>query len=133
MLLPRRRVTAPHRLRRDKGAVFGRLYRRTQTDRRTISAGDIRSKRCRGADSRFAVHAAGDGALRYLATLRERISLLNFHDDLLPSGRAACAIARRIFASAAADFNDYNAVLPHYARKSDAEVAKEKRVAPPSP
>ncbi len=119
-----------------KGRVFGGLYQRTANPvepKILVPPGDYPiGALIEQADSRFAVHAAGDGALRYLSDLKSAIANLRFHDDILPSGGAACALARHIFASGAADFHDYNAILPHYARKSDAEIAKEKKGTSPS-
>ncbi len=70
---------------------------------------------------------AGDGIFRYIDTVSERLENFIFQDDFLPSGKIACRLIKKIYGNKKENYRDYNKIVPFYARRSDAEIAFEKK------
>lgn len=113
-----------------KGRVFGALYRNSGSPlapREIIPPGDYGIERLLdGVDGSRKTHLIGNGAEKY----REALLPLErgvFEENFAPSGEAMCGLVRETFRADPSRFTDYNRTVPRYARKSDAEVAKELR------
>ncbi len=111
-----------------KGRVFGALYRKSGpllAPQEIIPPGDYGIERLLdGVDISAKTHLIGNGTEKY----REALLSLErgvFDVDFVPSGERMCGLVRETFRSDPSRFKDYNRVVPRYARKSDAEVAKE--------
>ena len=113
-----------------KGRVFGALYQRTGdplSPREIVAPGDYPiDTLIAGADPATTTHLAGDGTRRYAAALAA-LAHARFRDDVAPSGKAICDLVRARYAADPAAYADYNATVPRYARKSDAETLKESK------
>lgn len=113
-----------------KGRVFGALYRAGESalsPREVIAPGDYPMERLLdGADRSRKTYLIGNGIEKYrqaAATLEHGVFLDNFK----PSGTVICGLVRETYLKSPADYGDYNRIVPCYARKSDAEIAKELR------
>jgi tRNA threonylcarbamoyladenosine biosynthesis protein TsaB len=113
-----------------KGRVFGALYRRTADPLAPVEIvppGDYPiDTLIAGADPARTMHLVGDGTRRYAAALAA-LPRARFRDDAAPSATAACGLVRALYDADPAAYTDYNATVPRYARKSDAEVLKESK------
>ncbi len=113
-----------------KGRVFGALYRAEASalsPREIIPPGDYPIERLLdGADRSRKTYLIGSGIEKYrqvAAALEHGVFLENF----TPSGNVICALVRETYLKNPAGYGDYNRIVPCYARKSDAEIAKELR------
>lgn len=113
-----------------KGRVFGALYRKSGdplAPREIIAPGDYAIEHLiEGADASRTTHCAGNGAEKYehaLSALARRA----VPRDFTPDGKTICALALEAYRKNPDRCGDYNSVVPNYARKSDAVVAKEMR------
>jgi tRNA threonylcarbamoyladenosine biosynthesis protein TsaB len=111
-----------------KGRVFGALYRRTGNPlapREIVPPGDYPiDVLIAGVDRSRTAHLVGDGTGKYadaLASLERALITENF----MPAGKTMCDLVRETYSANPGAYADYNATVPCYARKSDAETAKE--------
>jgi tRNA threonylcarbamoyladenosine biosynthesis protein TsaB len=113
-----------------KGRVFGALYRKTgglPAPREIIAPGDYAIERLiEGVDESRMTHCAGNGVEKYEQAV-STLSLLSINRDVTPDGKAICALVLEAFRKNPDGYADYNNIVPCYARKSDAETAKEMR------
>jgi len=70
--------------------------------------------------------AVGDGCERYRDRIEEMVPGCEIRGGFLPSGGTACRLVEKIYAENPDRFRNITAVLPYYARKSDAEVLRER-------
>ncbi|HPC40627.1 MAG TPA: tRNA (adenosine(37)-N6)-threonylcarbamoyltransferase complex dimerization subunit type 1 TsaB [Spirochaetota bacterium] len=113
-----------------KGRVFGALYRKSGSPlapREIIPPGDYGIERLLGGvDISRKTRLIGNGTEKYreaLLTLERGV----FEKNFVPSGETMCRLVNEAYRADPSRFKDYNRVVPCYARKSDAEVAKELR------
>jgi tRNA threonylcarbamoyladenosine biosynthesis protein TsaB len=110
-----------------KGRVFGALYRKSGTPLpiEVIPPGDYQIEHLIEAVDRSRKSLLiGNGIEKYrpaLLTLDRGV----FLDSFTPSGETMCGLVRETYLTDPSKYSDYNRVVPCYARKSDAEVAKE--------
>jgi tRNA threonylcarbamoyladenosine biosynthesis protein TsaB len=113
-----------------KGRVFGALYRRAAdplAPTEIVAPGDYPiDTLIAAADPGTTTHLVGDGTRRYAEALAA-LAYARFRDDAAPSGKAICDLVRARYTEDPAAYADYNATVPCYARKSDAETLKESR------
>jgi tRNA threonylcarbamoyladenosine biosynthesis protein TsaB len=114
-----------------KGRVFGALYRASDdplSPTEVVAPGDYDIERlCEPARGKRTL-AVGDGAEKYRAEIEKRLPECAVLADFMPSGEAACRIVGNAYAANPAGYPDIGAVLPFYARKSDAEVIREEKI-----
>lgn len=109
-----------------KGRVFGALYRRGAGPldlEELVPPGDYPIARLLdAAEGRAVTHLLGDGVEKYR---REAEALEGgaFTTRLVPRWDRICSMARAMLSSG--NFRDYENVVPLYARKSDAETARD--------
>jgi tRNA threonylcarbamoyladenosine biosynthesis protein TsaB len=111
-----------------KGRVFGALYRKSGNllaPEEIVPPGDYEIQRLLEAvDPAGTAYLIGDGVVKYgdaVSALKRGVVLRDF----IPSGRAICDLVRETYRKNPEEYGDYKRVVPFYARKSDAEVAKE--------
>lgn len=110
-----------------KGRVFGALYRKEDTlaPREIIAPGDYAIERLiEAADASRTTHCVGSGVEKYAPALTALARRTVTH-DIAPDGTAICALAVEAYRADPDHHGDYNGVLPNYARKSDAEAARD--------
>jgi tRNA threonylcarbamoyladenosine biosynthesis protein TsaB len=111
-----------------KGRVFGALYRKSGfllAPEEIIPPGDYGIEYLvDGVDRSRKTYCIGNGTVKYKESL---VSLEKgvFPENFVPSGEIICALVRETYLGNPAEHADYNRIVPCYARKSDAEVAKE--------
>jgi tRNA threonylcarbamoyladenosine biosynthesis protein TsaB len=112
-----------------KERVFGALYRKTADQlapAEIVEPGDYPIDyiidKCAEEGKTL---LAGDGCLKYLDIISKRLKNHELAVGFMPSGLTACMIAEALYRSNPAGCGDYNRILPLYARKSDAETAKD--------
>lgn len=111
-----------------KGRVFGALYQRQGDgqDRAIVAPGDYEMQLlARAIPAGSAVMAAGDGVFRYRDELDHGECRISFLEDFAPEGASSCALAERAYRSDPSRWSDLTAIVPDYARKSDAEVVRD--------
>lgn len=111
-----------------KGRVFGALYRRGNdllAPDEIVQPGDYGIHRLlEAADPGKATHLVGDGVVKYadaVSELKRGVMLRDF----VPSGGAICGLVRETYRKNPGAYGDYASVVPCYARKSDAETARD--------
>ncbi|MBN2160574.1 MAG: tRNA (adenosine(37)-N6)-threonylcarbamoyltransferase complex dimerization subunit type 1 TsaB [Spirochaetes bacterium] len=111
-----------------KGRVFGALYRRGAdliAPDEIVPPGDYEIQRLvEAVDPTGATFLIGDGVLKYadaVSTLERGVILRDF----TPSGSAICGLVRETYRKNPEAYGNYTSVVPCYARKSDAEAAKD--------
>lgn len=111
-----------------KGRVFGALYRKSDSDlapREIVPPGDYPMDRLVSKiDRSRKTILIGNGIERYGTSLEpvgNRIVLNNF----IPSGNTICVLTEKMYLEDPDKWKDWNRVVPCYARKSDAEVARD--------
>lgn len=111
-----------------KGRVFGALYRRGVNPldlEEIVPPGDHPMARLiDAAEGNSVTHLLGDGVEKYRREA-ENLSGGVFTAQFTPRGDRICALAQHLLI--AGDFRDYQRIVPLYARKSDAETAREAR------
>lgn len=116
-----------------KGRVFGALYRKGGTPPaplEIIAPGDYDiGHLIDGADGSRAIHCAGNGVEKYAQALSALVRR-NMISGFTPDGNAICELAVEAYRKDPGRYGDYNSVVPNYARKSDAETAREMREKP---
>jgi tRNA threonylcarbamoyladenosine biosynthesis protein TsaB len=112
-----------------KERVFGALYRKTAdplAPAEVVEPGDYPVDyiidKC-AEDARILL--VGDGCLKYFDIISKRLNNYELAGGFMPSGLTACMLAEALYRSNPAGCGDYNRILPLYARKSDAETAKD--------
>lgn len=113
-----------------KGRVFGALYRGAVdplAPLEIVPPGDYAiDALIAGVDRTRRTHLIGDGTMKYaeaLAPLERAV----FREDFAPDGRALCGLTAAHYRADPDAYADLNATVPCYARKSDAETAKESK------
>jgi tRNA threonylcarbamoyladenosine biosynthesis protein TsaB len=116
-----------------KGRVFGALYRKSGqhlAPDEVVAPGDYPIQRLlERVDASRPTFLIGSGIEKYpdaVSALTKRVILRDF----APSGKMICDLAFYAYGKNPGGYGDYNRVVPCYARKSDAETAKESRVHP---
>ncbi len=111
-----------------KGRVFGALYRRSGSllePEEIVPPGDYTIGHLLGMlDRSRKTHLVGNGIEKYrqaLASLEKGVFLETF----APSGGTMCGLVRETYLKDPPAYGDYNKTLPRYARKSDAEAARD--------
>ncbi len=111
-----------------KGRVFGALYRHTGDGLAPIEIvppGDYAiDALIAGVDRTRRTHLIGDGARKYADALAS-LEQASFGEHFMPDGRAMCGLVSGLYRANPGSYADLNATVPCYARKSDAETAKE--------
>lgn len=74
------------------------------------------------------ITCVGDGCTKYIDII-EKVSHANginckYLENFLPEGKTACELTLRKYNESPEKFSDFNAIVPFYTRKSDAEIAK---------
>jgi tRNA threonylcarbamoyladenosine biosynthesis protein TsaB len=111
-----------------KGRVFGALYRRRENPlgpEVIVPPGDYEIGRLiERVDPSGTTRLIGSGAVAYrdaLAVIEKGV----FQAGFIPSYGAMCGLVRETYLADPGEYADCNKVVPCYARKSDAEVAKD--------
>ena len=111
-----------------KGRVFGALYRKSEHPLApdvVVAPGDYPIQRLlERADASRPTFLIGNGIEKY----HEAVSALEkgiIIRDFSPSGKKICELVFDAYRKNPGAYVDYNKVVPNYARKSDAEAAKE--------
>lgn len=111
-----------------KGRVFGALYRAGDdplVPSELVPPGDydiaLLCEKTLGART----IAVGDGCDRYRDRIGDMVPGCEIRGGFIPSGGTACRLVDKLYAENPDRFDDITAVLPYYARKSDAEVLRE--------
>ena len=109
-----------------KNRVFAALYQK-QKDRpflkEILQPGDYTVEQLITAtDNNKVIYAAGDGVLKFEKELTDGIRGIKIMRSFLPSGEAASITCRNKYLHNPELNKNFNAVLPVYARKSDAEI-----------
>ena len=113
-----------------KNRVFGALYKKTENEnqlKEIVEPGDYMIEYLLGKIDKNETHAIGDGIEKYLKEIEENINILNYINNFKFNGRNACEIVENLYKTYPENYSDINKVIPFYARKSDAEVMKEKK------
>ena len=111
-----------------KGRVFGALYRTSGqplAPEEIVAPGDYPIQLfLERVDASRPTHLIGSGTEKYhdaVSELKKGIIIRDF----APSGKIICDLALNAYRKNPGDCDDYNKVVPFYARKSDAETVKE--------
>lgn len=113
-----------------KGRVFGALYKKTGQEQLSaiVPPGDFYMPEILSAfDSSGALICIGEGIERFENDIFVKAPGSAVIRDFMPSGIPACNFAEALFAREPDTYRDFSAVLPHYARKSDAEILLEEK------
>ncbi len=117
-----------------KGRVFGGLYRKEEGNEISVitEVGDynIETLTDRINDSGKII-CVGDGCGKFidsiLSTGETRGFTVDYIEGFKPENDAAALLAIKRYTDSPEKFSDYNATVPFYARKSDAEIARDSR------
>jgi tRNA A37 threonylcarbamoyladenosine modification protein TsaB len=112
-----------------KGRVFGALYRKSGSllPIEIIPPGDYGIEHLMdGIDRSQKSHLIGNGTEKYKQALMPLEGGV-FRENFVPTGETMCRLVRESYLTDPSKYADYNQIVPCYARKSDAEVAKELR------
>jgi tRNA threonylcarbamoyladenosine biosynthesis protein TsaB len=111
-----------------KGRVFGALYRKSEyplTPDEVVAPGDYLIQHLlERVDPSRPTFLIGNGIEKYhepVSALEKRVIMREF----IPSGKIICGLVSDAYRKNPGEYVDYNRVVPCYARKSDAETAKE--------
>lgn len=112
-----------------KNRVFGALYQKsadTMNPVEVVQPGDYPIGRLLdGIDSRRLTHLVGDGTEKYLdETAVDGITHVR-HAGFIPPAQNICTLVGERYEKNPGEYADYGRVLPFYARKSDAEAARD--------
>ncbi|HEY1405959.1 MAG TPA: tRNA (adenosine(37)-N6)-threonylcarbamoyltransferase complex dimerization subunit type 1 TsaB [Spirochaetota bacterium] len=113
-----------------KGRVFGALYAvdENRSLHETLAPGDYYPAE---VVSHFGkenhILMAGDGAEKYADIFSAQLVPPTLFPSFSPDGKSAVLCAIKKYTENPDAFRDVEKVLPHYARKSDAEVLREER------
>ncbi len=113
-----------------KGRVFGALYRFSDDPLSPVEVmppGDYEIARLTPPARGKRAFAVGDGAEKYRSEIEAHIPECTLLAGFVPSGSVACRIVGDIYATNPDRYADFTAVVPFYARKSDAEVIMEEK------
>jgi tRNA threonylcarbamoyladenosine biosynthesis protein TsaB len=109
-----------------KQRVFGALYRRGKSLRENeeiVPPGDYpMDYLVERADEEYHTHLAGNGSLKYIDLINEKLKNSGFNKDFLPSGKTALDIIEEEYAADPGYYRRIQNTVPFYARKSDAEL-----------
>ncbi len=111
-----------------KGRVFAALYRKPEGENiiPIVPPGDYYISEILSAfDGRGTLICIGEGIERFENDIREKAPESTIIRNFMPSGIPACTYAESRFAQEPETYRNFSAVLPHYARKSDAEILLE--------
>lgn len=111
-----------------KDRLFGALYRKrddTIVPDEIIPPGDYTpDSLIRGIELEGQTYLIGSGIEKYHNAFSKKIPNHRIIQNFLPSGEIACQLTKEIYLQKPDSFNDYNQVVPYYARKSDAEIMR---------
>jgi tRNA threonylcarbamoyladenosine biosynthesis protein TsaB len=113
-----------------KQRVFGALYHKSEqgAPREIVPPGDYPIRKLiESIDTSHASHMAGSGIEKYLTEIRGAVENMTVLYDFIPDGGSMCGLVAGAFREDPARHEDYNVVVPFYARKSDAEEAGGRR------
>ncbi len=114
-----------------KDRVFGALYKKGDNmllPDEIITPGDYEiDSLIGGVDREGITHLIGSGIEKYRDEFSKKIPNHRIISNFLPSGEIACRLTKEIYLRTPDQFNDYNQVVPYYARKSDAEIMRRER------
>jgi tRNA threonylcarbamoyladenosine biosynthesis protein TsaB len=109
-----------------KQRVFGALYRRGKSpgeNEEIVPPGDYpMDYLAERADKEYRTHLAGNGSLRYIDQINEKLKNFSFNKDFMPSGKTALDLIEEEYAGNPDYHNRIQNTVPFYARKSDAEL-----------
>ena len=112
-----------------KSRVFGALYRKTADPMNPVEVvppGDYPIGRLLGGiDPGRLTHLVGDGTEKYLDDIAASAGGHERHVGFIPPAHIVCGLVRERFGKNPDGYADYRGVLPFYARKSDAEAARD--------
>ncbi len=113
-----------------KGRAFGALYRKADDEDIVpiVPPGDYYMSDILSAfDGKSTLICIGEGIERFENDIREKAPESTIIRNFMPSGIPACTHAEARFAKEPERYRDFSAVLPRYARKSDAEIMLEEK------
>ena len=113
-----------------KGRVFGALYRASDDPLSPIELvppGDYEIAPLAELTRVGRALAVGDGAEKYRSELEALTPDCTLLTGFVPSGETACRIVAGAYAANPGRYTDITAVVPFYARKSDAEVIRDEK------
>lgn len=110
-----------------KERVFGALYKKNLSGiEEIVQPGDYPIRHLSGKTCGGKTVSTGDGAFKYREILNSDLKSHSHIENFLPDGKTACCIVKTVYESSPEDFNDFGNTVPFYARKSDAEVLKNR-------
>jgi len=68
----------------------------------------------------------GDGIKKYIETINKNLKNYEYIPDFKLSGEISCRLVNKLYEENPAEYKDLTRIIPFYARKSDAEIAKGK-------
>lgn len=114
-----------------KGRVFGALYRSSDdplSPIEVVAPGDYEITRLALPALGKRAFAIGDGAEKYRSEIEAQVPECAVLPGFAPSGNVACRIVMNAYAADPDRYAKFTAVVPFYARKSDAEVIREEKI-----
>ena len=112
-----------------KGRVFGGLYKKTvnHLPETIIEEGDYNIEfLISNIDKNYKTITIGDGAEKYNEIIKKSLADVEHMGEFIPSCENSARLIMETFKSNPQTYSDYNSTKPFYARKSDAELLKEK-------
>jgi tRNA threonylcarbamoyladenosine biosynthesis protein TsaB len=109
-----------------KQRVFGALYRKSDrgTPHEIVPPGDYPIRKLiESIDTSRASYMTGSGIEKYVEEIRGGVGNVTVMYDFIPDAGSTCGLVAAVFGQDPAAYEDYNLVVPFYARKSDAEEA----------
>jgi tRNA threonylcarbamoyladenosine biosynthesis protein TsaB len=114
-----------------KGRVFGALYKKEKdylNPSEIVEPGDYSIEYLLNfVNLKEKTILIGDGCEKYNTEIIPRIQDHELLSKFIPSGKTICGLVEKIYLENSGNYSDLNHVLPFYARRSDAEILKEKR------
>jgi tRNA threonylcarbamoyladenosine biosynthesis protein TsaB len=111
-----------------KDRLFGALYKKgvdPLLPDEIIPPGDYKIDfLTRGIERERKTYLIGNGVEKYHNEFSKKIPNHSIISNFLPSGEIACQLTKEIYLRRPDKFNDYNQIVPYYARKSDAEIMR---------
>ncbi|MGQ9843336.1 MAG: tRNA (adenosine(37)-N6)-threonylcarbamoyltransferase complex dimerization subunit type 1 TsaB [Spirochaetota bacterium] len=115
-----------------KGRVFAARYHVTHDSipQEIVPPGDYPIEQLFSIQSNHPVIAVGDGSIKYHETMIQLCYTIQIVPNFIPKADPMIRLVESLYMANPAHYSDYHKVLPHYSRKSDAEVSKELREEP---
>jgi tRNA threonylcarbamoyladenosine biosynthesis protein TsaB len=115
-----------------KGRVLGGIYKQTAPGTipvEVVKSGDYQIDHLLGfIDPAYPTHSFGDGIEQYHDQIISVVPGLLHHEKFQHDPAVTCSIIRRIYNQNPEAYRDYNTVVPYYARRSYAEVARDEKL-----